>query len=548
MPILLLLPLLLAGAAPDPIRFDDGAARGGVHFVLENAETPERHLIETMAGGVAVFDYDNDKRPDIYFINGAAQPSLTKTAPKFFNRLYRNLGGGSFRDVTLEAGVKGEGYGIGVATADFDNDGDTDLFVAGVNRNMLYRNNGRGRFEDIATVAGLGHKGAGRKPWSVGAAWFDFDNDGWLDLFVVNYTAWDPAAEQPCMARNERIYCHPKHYTGLPNSLYRNNRNGTFTDVSASSGIAAHTGKGMSLSLLDFDRDGRLDVFAANDTVPNFLFRNEGNGRFRETGLLAGVAFSDDGRAISSMGADARDIDNDGIDDLFVTANANETFPLFRGMPKGNLGDITYASGIGRVTMPLTGWSNGIFDFNNDGHKDLFAACGALDPNTERFSSRASRQRNLVLANPGRGQFADVSADVGTASQQQGRHRGAAFGDLDGDGRIDAVVTRIGEPAEVLWNRSPVPNHWIAIRLRGMRSNRDGLGARIRVTSAAGSQWNRATTAVGYASASDRVVHFGLGMDSRVTRIEIEWPAGTRQVIENVEADRYLEVEEPAKP
>jgi hypothetical protein len=287
-------------------------------------------------------------------------------------------------------------------------------------------------------------------------------------------------------------------------------------------------------------------VFVTNDAAPNFLFRNEGGGRFREVALVAGVAFNDDGRLLSSMGADARDVDNDGIEDVFVTANGNETFPLFRNSGRGHLSDVTYPSGLGRLTMPFTGWSNGIFDFNNDGRKDLFAACGALDDNTERFSSRASKQRNLVLANPGNGEFTDPGAGLPAAA---GRHRGAAFGDLDGDGRVDVVVTRIGEPALMLRNVSPAANHWLAVRLRGTRSNRDGIGAWIQVTGTSGnSQWNRATTAVGYGSSSDRVVYFGLGRDRVARQIEIAWPSGIRQVLRNVEADRYLDVVEPSIP
>ena len=534
--------LALMPASVDPIRFEEIAERAGVRFVLENAVTPERHLIETMVGGAAVFDYNNDRRLDIYFVNGAAQPGLQKSRPAFFNRLYRNEGAGSFRDVTMEAGVKGEGYGIGVAAADYDNDGNTDLFVGGVNRNILYRNKGDGTFEDVTVKAGL----AGPQRWSVGGGWFDFDSDGWLDLFVVNYCAWDPAKEQPCLARGERIYCHPRHYAGRPNVLYRNNGDGSFTDVSVASGIAAHVGKGMAAAFFDYDRDGKLDVFVTNDAAPNFLFRNEGGGRFREVALVAGVAFNDDGRLLSSMGADARDVDNDGIEDVFVTANGNETFPLFRNSGRGHLSDVTYPSGLGRLTMPFTGWSNGIFDFNNDGRKDLFAACGALDDNTERFSSRASKQRNLVLANPGNGEFTDPGAGLPAAA---GRHRGAAFGDLDGDGRVDVVVTRIGEPASMLRNVSPAANHWLAVRLRGTRSNRDGIGAWIQVTGTSGnSQWNRATTAVGYGSSSDRVVYFGLGRDRVARQIEIAWPSGIRQVLRNVEADRYLDVVEPSIP
>jgi hypothetical protein len=538
--------LFSAPAGPDPISFEDVATRAGVDFVLQNAAAGDKRQIETMVSGVAVFDYNNDGWPDLYFVNGATQPGLEKTDPAYYNRLYRNNGDGTFSDVTLAAGVQGAGFSMGVAAADYDNDGATDLFIAGVNRNILYRNRGDGTFEDVTERAGLAHKGSDRKPWSVSAGWFDYDNDGLLDLFVVNYCVWIPEKEPPCTIDKVRTYCHPRYYQGLPNQLYHNNGDGTFIDVSQSSGIAAHIGKGMGLAFLDYDLDGKLDVFVANDTVPNFLFHNEGGGKFREVALQSGVAFNEDGRALSSMGADARDIDNDGREDIWVTANATETFPLFRNLGKNLLMDVTYPSGIGRQTMAATGWSNGIFDFNNDGHKDLFAACSAIDDNTEKFSNRKAQQANKLLANLGGLRFLDVSAAAGKDFQQLGAHRGAAFGDFDRDGRVDAVVSRIGARAELFRNSSPRRNHWLALKLRGNRSNRDGIGALVHVVAASGGeQWNRVSTAAGYGSSSDRTVFFGMGKDAMTKLIEIAWPSGKRQRLENVKGDRYLTVEEP---
>jgi hypothetical protein len=529
--------------APDSVTFDDISARSGVDFVLRNSATGDRHQIETMVSGVAVFDYNNDGWPDIYFVNGARQPKLDKSDPSFYNRLYRNNKDGTFTDVTESAGVKGEGFQMGAAAADFDNDGAIDLFVTGVNRNILYRNRGDGTFEDITARAGLAS--AGQKPWSVSAGWFDYDNDGRLDLFVVNYVAWSPEKDPPCTIGKIRTYCHPKYYDGLPDQLYHNNGDGTFTDVSKSSGIGAHTGKGMGLAFLDYDQDGKLDVFVANDTVPNFLFHNDGGGRFSEVALQAGVAFNEDGQALSSMGVDARDVDNDGREDIWVVANAKQTFPLFRNLGKGLLNDVTYPSGIGRQTMASTGWSNGIFDFNNDGQKDLFAACSAIDDNTEVFSDRKSKQANRLLVNMGNLHFLDVSAAAGKDFQQIGAHRGAAFGDFDRDGRVDAVVSRIGERAEIFRNTSPTKNHWLALQLRGKRSNRDGIGALIHVTTASGgSQWNRVTTSTGYGGSSDRTVFFGLGKESTARSIEIVWPSGVRQKLDNAAGDRYLTIEE----
>lgn len=534
-----------APARPDPITFQDVASRARVEFILRNSATPEKHQIETMVSGVAVFDYNDDGWPDIYFVNGARQPRLEKDDPAFYNRLYRNNRDGTFTDVTLQAGVKGEGFATGVATGDYDNDGFTDLFIAGVNRNILYRNRGDGTFEDVTARAGLVHNPDRRKPWSIAAGWFDYDNDGWLDLFVVNYCVWIPSQEPPCSVNGVRTYCSPKYYAGLPNSLYHNNRDGTFTDVSESSGIAAHIGKGMGVSFLGFDQDGRLDVFVTNDTYPNFLFRNEGGGRFREVALRAGLAFNEDGRAVSSMGVDARDIDNDGREDLFIAALANETFPLFRNLGKGLFADITYISGLGRQTLAATGWSNGVFDLNNDGLKDLFVACSSIDDNTEMFSPRKSRQANMVLVNLDRRRFLDVSTRAGADFQQTGSHRGVAFGDFDRDGRVDAVVSRIDQRAELFRNTSISENHWLALRLRGRRSNRDGLGALVHVVGSSGrEQWNRVTTSTGYGCASDRTVFFGLGKDTVAKSLEIDWPSGVRQRLENVAGDRYLTIEE----
>jgi hypothetical protein len=526
-------------AAPPAAYFEDRTAHSGISFVLHNAASPERHQIETMAGGVAVFDYDNDGYPDIYFTNGAEQPSLQKTSPQYRNRLYRNKHDWTFEDVTDKAGVGGAGYNIGVAAGDYDNDGHADLFVTGVNGNTLFHNRGDGTFENVTRAAGLESH-----DWAVAAAWVDVDNDGRLDLFVVNYVRWDPATEPFCgdAGRHIRTYCHPRFYQPLPNRLYHNNGDGTFSDVSNVSGIAAHAGKGMGIAIADYDHDGWMDIFVANDTVPNYLFHNEHNGTFREVALRAGVAFNDDGKALSSMGVDFRDLDNDGWEDLAITALSNQTFPIFRNMGRGLFRDVTYPSHVGVISAPLSGWSVGIFDFDNDGWKDVFVAGGDVQDNTEMLSSGKSRQQNLLMLNDGNGVFRGALA--GPAAQ----NRGVAFGDFDRDGRVDAVVTRLNEPPVLLRNIMGTGNHWLALRLVGARSNRDGIGARVTVRSGGTTQVNHVTSSTGYACSSELAVHFGMGQSSRADSIEIEWPSGSRHTLTNVSADSFVTVRERLAP
>ena len=508
------------------VSFENIADRSGIEFVLLNAATPEKHQIETMAGGVALFDFDGDGLLDIFLTNGAPQPSLMKSEPKWWNRLYRNRGNGTFEDVTARAGVRGEGYSMGAAAADYDNDGHPDLFVAGVNRNILYHNRGDGTFEDVTVKAGIHNE-----PWSVGAGWFDYDGDGLLDLLVVNYVVWDPKTEPVCREprSGETMHCHPDRYTGLPNTLYHNNGDGTFTDVSESSGIKSHIGKGMAVAFADYDGDGRIDIVVTNDTRPNFLFHNEGGGHFKEVGLTAGIAFNDDGRVVSAMGVDFRDLDNDGLPDLFLTALTHEGYPVYRNLGKGLFTDFTYPSRVGAASMTTTGWGNGIYDFDNDGRKDLFAANGDLN---------TARQQSIVMIQRPGGAF--DSSPVGPAAL----NRGAAFGDFDNDGRIDIVVSRLGEKPELLRNVTANGNHWLGLKLIGSGGNRDAIGAVVHVRTASGEQWNQVTTAVGYASSSDVRVHFGIGAATRAA-IEIRWPGGKVSQLEQDTPDRYLTVREP---
>jgi hypothetical protein len=518
------------------IRFRNVAGSSGIDFVLENSPTERKNLVETMAGGVAAFDYDGDGLTDIYFTNGAALPSLEKTSPKYYNRLYRNLGGFRFKDVTESAGLSGIGYSMGAAAADYDNDGHVDLFVAGVKRNTLYRNRGNGTFEDVTAKAGIKNE-----VWSVGGVWFDYDNDGLLDLFVVNYVNWSPDFDRFCgNASGLRVYCHPRFFEGLPNRLYHNEGNGTFKDVSKESGVAAHIGKGMAAAIADYDQDGRTDIYVTNDRMPNFLFHNLGNGRFEEVAFDAGAALLDSGSEISGMGVDFRDYNNDGLPDIVVTALAGETFPLFQNRGHGQFADSGQTSALAVLSRKYSGWGIGLVDFDNDGWKDLFTANAHVDDRVEAFEATTYKQHNSIFRNPGNGSFEDVSEDAGADFLIARAHRGAAFADFDQDGRMDVVVTVLGEGPELWRNVSPNENTWLTLRLEGRRSNRNGIGAAIRVDD----QFDEMTSAVSYASSSHYGIHFGTGTRKQLNRIEIRWPSGLKQELRNVRTNQAIVVRE----
>lgn len=498
------------------VRFEE---IGGVEFVLANSPSKEKHLIETMAGGVATFDFDGDGRIDIFFTNGADIPSFRKTKPAQWNRLFRNEGGLKFRDVTEEMGVSGDGFSTGVTVGDFNGDGRPDLFVAGYGKSLLYRNDGK-RFVEVSDAAGLK-----QQTWPIAAGWFDYDNDGDLDLFIVNYLDWSPAKNLFCgdPKFNFRVYCHPKHFAPLANVLYRNRGDGTFEDVSVRSGIAAALGKGMSVAFADYDGDGWQDIFVTNDAMPNFLFHNRRDGTFEEVGLKAGVALTDDGTTISSMGVDFRDYDNDGLPDLAVTALSGETFPLFRNLGSGNFADWSLRSGMTKVSHRLSGWGIHLADFNNDGWKDVFTANAHVTDNIETFSPDTYLLANSVFVNRG-GSF--EAANVGFT--RKAAHRGSAMGDFDNDGRLDVVVSVLGGRAE-LWHNVSAPQHWLDVRTDG-------------AVVIADRQWNFVSSTAGYASSSSIPVHFGLGKRSTVEKLTVRWLDGSTRVMENVAADRMIEI------
>jgi len=523
-----------------PIRFELRT----LPFRLQSDESQSRNAPETMAGGVAVFDYNGDGRPDIFFTNGADLADLKKSSSKYSNRLLRNDGNGVFTDVTAEAGLAGSGFDVGVAVGDYDNDGHPDLFVAGVHGNKLYHNNGDGTFTDVTRKAGLDKliDPEYGPLWSVAAAWVDVNNDGALDLFVVNYLQWSYSSTPLCVIGGIPDYCHPRYYKGQPDQLFLNQGDGTFKDVSKEWGIREHVGKGMGVGVADYDLDGRPDLFVTNDGDYNFLFHNAGN-RFEEVAFPAGVALPEDGGFVSGMGLDFRDYNNDGYPDIAYVAIRNQTFPIYKNTGKGDFVEVTNASGMRSLSQSMAGFGAAFYDFDNDGWKDLFVSRGnvvAVWPQSEHFAQPNTVFRNLGVS----GKWEALTVQAGFDSSIA-RHRGCAFGDFDGDGRIDAVVTSLDLPAELWMNRSPHSGHWLDIALRGVKSNRDGIGARIKLVTRAGVQYNHQTSSVCYASSSLGPVHFGLGTEITATRVEITWPSGIVQTLENVEGDRIVEAVEP---
>jgi len=530
-----------AEAPKAPIHF----AFQPVAFSLDSDETPERHAPETMAGGVGVFDYDNDGNLDIFFTNGADISSLKKTSPKYWNRLFRNDGQGTFTDVTEKAGLAGSGYDTGVAIGDYDNDGYEDIFVAGVYRNTLYHNNGDGTFTDVTEKAGLAHpdKQYGRL-WSVGAAWVDVNNDGLLDLFVVNYLSWDGSKEPDCKFNGKPEYCHPRFYKELPNQLFLNQGGGVFIDVSQQAGIRSHLGKGMGVGVADYDGDGWADIFVANDKLFNFLFHNKGNGRFEEVAFETGVALPEHGNLISGMGVDFRDLNNDGFPDVAIVALQNETFPIYQNNGHGGFAEVTAKSGMTVLSDSMSGYSPNIADFDNDGWKDIFVSRG--DVQSPNMASRSQiDQPNTVFRNLAGHGWSALTAEAGFVTQPPRRHRGSAIGDFNHDGKLEIVVTALSAPAEIWVNDSPGSGHWIELALQGTKSNRNAIGAQIKVVAAGQTQFMHVSTASGYASSSAGPVHFGLGAAKAAEEIEVRWPSGTVQVLKDVAADRILQVKEP---
>ena len=546
MPVLWVLgpALLLAQAAskrPAPAaRFADVTAPAKIDFVHKSGASPEKRMVETFGSGVAWIDYDNDGFPDLFFVNGA---------PGSSNALYHNNRDGTFTDVTLKAGVAGKGAGdgvfrTGVAVGDYDNDGNLDLYVTADGPNVLYRNNGDGTFTDVtaeAKVAGAASE------WSTSSGFFDFDRDGRLDLFVANYVDYPTNSNPYCGLKKDgyRMYCDPKIFDGTAARLFHNNGDGTFTDVSQRAGIANPAGKGLGVTFCDVDRDGWPDIYVANDTVRNFLYRNKGDGTFEDITYAAGVGFDSNGKPQAGMGVDCGDVDGNGLPDLFVTNFSEELNALYlnRG---GTFEDASSQPGLRSAYLAL-GFGTKLFDFDNDGDLDIYVTNGHVIDNVKLYQPNLSyAQRDLLYENTG-GQFRDVSALGGRALQAERVGRGLAVADFDNDGRLDVVIANLGRPAVLLKNQGAAGDgHWLSIEARGRKSNRFGLGATVKVETSEGTQIREINNVASYLSSSDVRLHIGLGRATIVKRIEILWPSGTRQVLENVKVDQVLRIEEPA--
>lgn len=509
----------------------------GITFVHTDGSSGRRYIMETVTCGLALFDYNNDGLLDIYFVNGAPLPGAPARNPPPRNELWRNDGNWHFTNVTDQAGVGDTGFGMGVTVGDYDNDGWPDIFVNNYGPNKLYHNNGDGTFTDVTDQAGVG----GGNRMGAGAAFLDYDNDGDLDLYVANYVKFTEQSHRVHYVKGYPMYAGPRDFPPEPDQLYRNNGDGTFTDVSMETGIGTHAGSGMGIVCSDYDNDGDTDVFVLNDVAGNFLFRNDGQGHFEEVGLETGFAYNGSGDELGSMGIDCGDYDNDGWLDFFMTSYQAELPVLYRNLGNGTLEDVTVVTGAGQGCLPYVNWGTGLIDFNNDGWKDLFIACGHLQDNIDLYDdSTAYAVRNILLLNRGNGTFEDVSRRCGDGLDPVYSSRGAVFGDLDNDGDIDIVVLNSREKPTIIRNDQRSGNHWVQITLRGVQSNRDAVGAKIRIVAGGLTQVDEVHSGRGYQSYWGPRLHFGLGRAAVIDRIEIHWPSGKTQVFEHLPVDRFI--------
>jgi hypothetical protein len=527
------------------ITFVDVSERSGIHFVHDNAATPEKYLIETMGAGCGWIDYNNDGFMDLYLVNGAATPIYTPKQP-LRSALYRNNGDGSFTDVTAKAGVAAEGlFGMGVAVGDYDNDGFADLYVLGYDRCILYHNNGDGTFADVTAHARIGNQGK----WGSSAAWFDYDHDGKLDLVVANYVNWSPQHNVWCGEHRPgyRGYCHPDVYQGEPPTLYHNNGDGTFTDVSKPSGVGLKPGNGLGVVTFDYDRDGWQDIFIANDSMANFLFRNKRDGTFEETGYFAGVAVSADGATEAGMGTDSADTTGDGWMDIIVTHLDFQQARLYRNLRDGTFEDVTFAAKLGYATWHYSGFGTRFMDYDNDGARDILMVNGHILDNIQLYHADTRyKEPKLMYRNRGPGVFENVSDRLGRDFSRPCVSRGAAVGDFDNDGNLDILVSNNGGRPQLLRNEGSKGNHWLQVFLIGARSNRDGVGARVKVAAGSLIQYDERKGGMSYQSAQDPRLHFGLGAQSHVDFIEVRWPSGVMDRARDIPSNQVVTIKEGA--
>jgi hypothetical protein len=531
--------------APPPIAvtFTDIVPAAGITFVHDNAITSEKYLIESMGSGCAWIDYDQDGLMDLYLVNGAATKAYTPKQP-LRSALYRNMGDGTFKDVTEAAGVGAQGlFGMGVAVGDYDNDGFPDLYVLGYGRCMLYRNNGNGTFTDVTARAGVENSGM----WASSAAWFDYDNDGRLDIVIANYVDWSPERNFYCGDEGPgmRAYCHPNVFHGQPARLYRNKGDGTFEDASQSSGIGPKAANGLGVVTFDYNNDGWQDVFISNDAMPNHLFHNKGDGTFREVAYMAGAAVSADGQMEAGMGIDAADTTRSGRLDVYICHLDMQLNRYYRNMGDETFIDATLSSKVGYDTYQISGFGMRFFDYDNDGAVDIFVANGHVMDNVQIYHPDTTyAEPKSMFRNLGRGKFENVSNRLGPDMQKPHVSRGAAAGDFDNDGDIDVLVNGCGQRPQLLRNDGGNANHWLEIFLIGTKSNRDGVGARVKVAAGDLVQYDQRKGGMSYQSAQDPRLHFGLGDRTQVDMIEIIWPSGSVTKLEKLKSDRIITVKE----
>jgi hypothetical protein len=552
LPLLAATPCIGAPPAPPPFVLVNEAEARGVRFVEKNFATETKYPFETLGGAVAALDYDRDGLVDLLFLNGAPSPEHLRTDPATFNRLFRNTGNGRFVDVTMESGLSGagiKGYPQGVAVGDYDNDGYPDVLVTNYGDNVLYRNDGHGHFNDVTAKAGVAMP---RHPLKASAAWLDYDNDGWLDLFVTHYFQWTLAEDKDVWCGRQqgghRIYCDPDVFKPLPNVLFHNNHDGTFTDVSEQVGLNQYPGKGMGVAVADYDGDGRTDIFVTNDRVPHFLLRNGADGKLRDVAFEAGVAANESGTMVSGMGCDFEDFDDDGWPDIFLSDLVRDVFTLFINQGKGFFVDRTFPSGVAAAAMGHSGWSVKMLDIDDDGRKDVFVAGSHVVDNVELYSPAAKYKEGCFLfRNVGEGRIEDLSDRVGPDLRVPGAWRGVAVADLDNDGTLEVAVNQLNGPAALFVKKGGAANNWILLDLEGTKSNRDAIGARVRLVLPSGrALYSHVTTANGIYSASDKRLHFGLGAETGIASIEITWPSGIVQRVEKPGINQVLHVVEAA--